>query len=179
MINMNINLRIIAIGAAIVTVIALLAVTGYRFPGSSNYTSQTDVPAMLLHYADTIIYNGKILTADEQFTIAEAVAIRDEKILSVGDDSQIRELAGPDTVMIDLEGKSVTPGFIDTHHHVHNYAFNELIGGTPVYDILRLADLEGDVSKEGLLRVLRQKAETWPRSEGWVVFTDRPQGSFN
>ncbi|MCH7708042.1 MAG: hypothetical protein IH884_06100, partial [Myxococcales bacterium] len=68
-------------------------------------------------YADMVLYNGKILTADEAFHIYEALAVRDEKFLAVGDSDRILKMAGPQTRRIDLKGKSVTPGFIETHSH--------------------------------------------------------------
>ena len=67
---------------------------------------------LIMHYADMVLYNGHIITADDDFSIAEAVAIRDGKFLAVGTTAEILPLAGPDTRRIDLNGKSMTPGFI-------------------------------------------------------------------
>ena len=67
--------------------------------------------------ADTILHNGKVLTVDADFSIAEAVAVRGDQILAVGTSNEILRLAGPDTVRIDLKGKTVTPGLINTHIH--------------------------------------------------------------
>ncbi|WP_441243076.1 amidohydrolase [Tardiphaga sp. 768_D3_N2_1] len=64
-----------------------------------------------------VLTGGKILTLDGQSTIAQALAIRDSKILAVGSDAVIKPLAGPQTRVIDLAGKSVVPGLIDTHAH--------------------------------------------------------------
>ncbi|WNV11324.1 amidohydrolase [Tardiphaga sp. 709] len=64
-----------------------------------------------------VLTGGKILTLDGQSTIAQALAIRDGKILAVGSDAAIKPLAGPQTRVIDLAGKSVVPGLIDTHAH--------------------------------------------------------------
>ena len=75
----------------------------------------SSLPPEVLHYADTVIYNGKIITADKTFTIVEAVAVRDNRFLAVGPTSQILPLAGPKTRRIDLKGKTVTPGIIDMH----------------------------------------------------------------
>ncbi|MBI4483617.1 MAG: amidohydrolase family protein [Acidobacteria bacterium] len=75
------------------------------------------LPAEVVRYADTVLYNGAILTADDRFTIAEGVAIRDGKILAVGTSQRVLSLAGPETKKIDLEGKSLVPGFFDTHLH--------------------------------------------------------------
>jgi len=67
---------------------------------------------LIMNYADTVLYNGQIITADDAFSIKEAVAIRDGKFLAVGTTDEILPLAGPETRKIDLQGKSVTPGFI-------------------------------------------------------------------
>ena len=69
-------------------------------------------PQLIMNYADTVLYNGQIITADDAFSIKEAVAIRDGKFLAVGTTDEILLLAGPETRKIDLQGKSVTPGFI-------------------------------------------------------------------
>jgi predicted amidohydrolase YtcJ len=67
--------------------------------------------------ADTILVNGKILTVDSQFSTRQAIAIRDGKITAVGNSADIRKLAGPKTRVIDLQGRTVIPGFIDSHIH--------------------------------------------------------------
>jgi predicted amidohydrolase YtcJ len=53
-----------------------------------------------------VLYNGKVLTADDKFTMAEAVAIRDGKFLAVGKTDAILPMAGPQTRKIDLKGKT-------------------------------------------------------------------------
>lgn len=72
------------------------------------------LPTELIRYADIVLYNGHVLTADADtdFTIAEAVAVRDAKILAVGSSKRILALAGQGTRRIDLRGRSLTPGFI-------------------------------------------------------------------
>ena len=75
--------------------------------------------------ADIVIFNGKVLTVDTDvgdFTVAEALAIRDGLIVAVGSDAEIQGLAGSQTQRIDLDGKSVMPGLIDTHTHPTQYA---------------------------------------------------------
>ncbi len=68
--------------------------------------------SLVMKYADMVLINGKIITADDDFSMAEAIAIRDGKFLAVGSNEDILATAGPDTRRIDLRGKSVTPGFI-------------------------------------------------------------------
>lgn len=70
------------------------------------------VPSELIAYPELILTNGKVITVDSSFTVAEAVAVRDGRILTVGTTTDIRRLAGPSTKVIDLAGKSVVPGFI-------------------------------------------------------------------
>jgi len=67
--------------------------------------------------ADTILVNGKILTVDTQFSTREAIAIREGKITAVGSNSDVRKQEGSRTRVIDLQGRTVIPGFIDSHIH--------------------------------------------------------------
>ena len=78
---------------------------------SADYAQQT---------ADTILRNGKILTVDAQFSIAEAVAILDSEVLAVGTNDDVLKLAGPDTLKMDLKGRTVTPGLTNTHVHLES-----------------------------------------------------------
>ena len=66
---------------------------------------------------DTILVNGKILTVDAQSSTREAMAIRDGRIMSLGSSAEIRKLAGPRSRVIDLQGRTVIPGLIDSHLH--------------------------------------------------------------
>lgn len=68
--------------------------------------------------ADTILSNGKIITVDTRFTIAQAVAIKGDRIIAVGSNQEIGRLVGPSTRKIDLKGRSVIPGLIDNHMHL-------------------------------------------------------------
>ncbi len=67
--------------------------------------------------ADRILTNGKIVTVDSQNSIAEAVAVKDGKFMAVGGTELIKSLASPRTETIDLGGKTVLPGIIDSHTH--------------------------------------------------------------
>jgi predicted amidohydrolase YtcJ len=67
---------------------------------------------------DLILSNGKIITVDERFAIAQALAVRGDRIVAVGSNQDIGRLAGTGTKRIDLHGKSVIPGLIDNHMHL-------------------------------------------------------------
>src|SRR6266566_7780116 len=66
---------------------------------------------------DTILVNGKILTVDQQFSIRSALAVREGRIAAIGSDAEVRKLAGAKTRTIDLQGRTVIPGLIDSHMH--------------------------------------------------------------
>jgi predicted amidohydrolase YtcJ len=67
--------------------------------------------------ADTLLVNGHIMTLDAANSIAEAIAIRGDKVLMTGSDNSIRPIAAQGAKIIDLKGRTVTPGFIDPHLH--------------------------------------------------------------
>lgn len=85
----------------------LLALTMLTFTGVLH----ADAP-------DTVFVNGRIITVDADFSIRQALAIRGERITAVGDDDTVRALAGPDTRVVDLAGRTVIPGLIDNHVHI-------------------------------------------------------------
>ncbi len=96
-------------------VLALICFTGICMITSAQSSPQSGL------YADIILINGKIVTVDKSFSIAQAVAIRDEKFIAVGTDKAIEAYAGPKTTKVDLKGKMVLPGFIDSHPHMLAY----------------------------------------------------------
>ena len=84
---------------------------------------RVEVPRQLVSYPDLIVYNAQILTVDDNSftprlgTTAQAMAVREGKILAVGRNAEILELKGPSTNVIDLKGRMVMPGMINTHDH--------------------------------------------------------------
>jgi len=68
---------------------------------------------------DTIFFNGKVTTLDRANPQAQAIAIRDSRFVAAGDDRTIMALAGPSTKKIDLKGRRVIPGLIDSHMQHH------------------------------------------------------------
>lgn len=73
--------------------------------------------AAMAQNADMILVNGKIITQDQNSSIAAALAIQGGNIAAVGTDDAIKKLAGPKTVKVDLGGRTVIPGLIDSHMH--------------------------------------------------------------
>lgn len=71
---------------------------------------------------ETIYLHGNVLTVDDARPHAQAVAVGGGRILAVGDDAQIQALKGPATTVIDLGGKTMTPGFVDGHSHIGDLA---------------------------------------------------------
>ena len=67
--------------------------------------------------ADTILTDGKIVALDSKDTIAAAIAIKDGQILAVGTANDVKKLSGPQTKTIDLKGRTVIPGLINSHIH--------------------------------------------------------------
>jgi len=107
--------------------------------------------------ADLILYNGKVVTVDEKFTIAQAVAVRADRISAVGSNDAINRLAGPNTRRIDLGGHTVLPGFIDNHMHLLRF------GTSWKYEV-RLDDIE---SRKAALAKLSARAKT-TQPGGWI-----------
>lgn len=97
--------------------------------------AQSDIPPELIHYPEFVFHNGQVLTADadQDFTIAEAVAVRGNRIFAVGTSENIRRLIGPATRVIDLKGRSLTPGFI----------YNDADNAVPAGDILKNSMWDG------------------------------------
>src|SRR5258705_5379518 len=106
---------------------------------------------------DTILTNGKIITVDDRFSIAQAVAVRGDRIVAVGTNQQINALAGPNTKRIDLGGKAVIPGLIDAHAHLTRAAETWAIEA-------RFDDVD---SRKQALEIVRAKAQSLRAGE-WV-----------
>src|SRR5918997_20898 len=94
-------------------------------------------------YADTVLTGGKVLTLDDAFSVVEAVAIRDGRVLATGTDAEIEGLTGPGTRRVALEERTVLPGLIDAHCHVR--ATGVLLAQLRLYDCRSLDDILGRV----------------------------------
>lgn len=93
--------------------------------------------------ADKLFINGNIITMDEKEAIAEAVAIKDGKILAVGKTSEINKYKGNNTVVVNLNGKTMTPGFIDGHSHFVSLVRSTVVdlSPPPVGTVKNIADI--------------------------------------
>jgi len=92
------------------------------------------VPLALLSAADAdlILRSGKVVTVDRNFSIQQAVAIKSGKILAVGSDASVLKAErGPDTKVVDLQGKTVLPGLVDSHVHAVDAGLSEFRGPLP------------------------------------------------
>ena len=109
--------------------------------------------------ADIVLTGGKVITVDDKFSIAQAVAIRGDRILAVGTNQQINALAGPATRRIDLRGRALMPGFIDNHaHYQEEGAYWSLEDR-----------LDGIETRKQALEVLRARAKQ--KGPGQWIFT--------
>jgi len=122
---------------------------------------------------DLILTNGKIVTVDDRFTVAQAVAVKGERVVAVGKNQDIGKLAGAATRKIDLGGKTVIPGLIDNHAHfmrAAEYWHQEV-------------RLDGVTSRKKALDMIAAKAKQSKPGDwvlvlgGWSLeqFTDNPQ----
>ena len=127
--------------------------------------------------ADIVLHNGKIVTVDESFSVAEAVAISGNQFHAVGPNQAVLQLAGPGTLVIDLKGRTVVPGLVDTHRHIYSYAeraYGEELG--PVKRKRYPVDWRGVRSKEDALNQIQGLMEKYQFKPGeWVYFQNRLQ----
>ena len=83
---------------------------------------------------DLILHNGKVVTADAKFSIQQAVAVEAGRISAVGTNAEMLKLRGAKTRLIDLQGKTVLPGLIDSHVHALGAGLSEYRGEIPPLD---------------------------------------------
>jgi hypothetical protein len=116
--------------------------------------------------ADMVLLNGRIITMDQRFSLAQAVAIKDGKFVAVGRDTEITPLIGKHTKVLNLSGKTVVPGFIDSHVHVK---------WTGLY--LDKINLRGISSIEDMLKAIEKKAKETPEGQ-WIQGFGWDEGYF-
>ena len=110
---------------------------------------------------DLMLLNGNVYTMNPQLSRAEAVAVRDSKIIAVGKSSDVENLGRKNFRVVDLEGKTVLPGLTDCHTHILSFAHG-----------LERVDLHGIDSSEEILSTIqsfseRLKPDEWLLGAGW------------
>jgi predicted amidohydrolase YtcJ len=106
--------------------------------------------------ATLILTGGKILTVDDDFRVVEALAVRGERILAVGTNDEILKHKADDTEVIDLSGRMVLPGLMDSHVHPHSAAMHEFDHEIPAMD-----------SVEDVLEYVRSRTRALPEGS-WI-----------
>ena len=106
--------------------------------------------------------HGTVLTVDAKDSVAQGIAVRGGRIVAVGTDAQVMRLAGAKTRVIDLHGRTATPGMIDTHSHYAEAGAEDL-------SLVKLDDAGSVVEIAGRVRerVGAAKAGEWVRGRGW------------
>jgi predicted amidohydrolase YtcJ len=112
--------------------------------------------------ADLVFINGLVYTVNERQAVAEAIAVKNERILWVGSNQDSRAYVGRKTRVIDLHGNTVLPGLTDSHYHLSEVGERELI-----------LNLEGTTSLEEFLSKVREQASRaregeWIVGRGWI-----------
>jgi predicted amidohydrolase YtcJ len=115
--------------------------------------------------ADLVLYNGRIIINDSAFNIAEAIGVRDGKIVAVGTSAAVRKLAGSQTKQLDLRGLTVIPGLIDTHTHALDWA-RSVIRNELDLNYPKVSKME-DVAKLIAERVGKLKPGDWVVGMAW------------
>ena len=98
--------------------------------------------------ADLVLIGGKVYTLDSENSIVQALAMKDGKILAVGSDEEISSYIGENSSVIDLEGKTVTPGLVESHGHLF-YTGSSLL----------TIDLSGVANYEELVAKVKESVE--------------------
>src|SRR6476620_578725 len=129
---------------------------------SAFFVAFTLATSALAQPADLVLRGGRVITVDKDWRVAQAVAIRDGRFLAVGSDAAIACHIGPNTQVIELTGKTVVPGLIDSHLHQRFAGLNgpavQLLGSRTVVDV------QNAIAE----RVARTEAGKWVMaSSGW------------
>src|SRR5262245_40632138 len=109
-------------------------------------------------FADLIVHHAKIYTVDDNFSISEAIAIKDGRIIALGPDEEVFKLAASGkTRIIDAEGHPILPGLYDSHVHLLGASASEISGPIPEFTSLQSA-----------FDYIKAKAKGLPENE-WIT----------
>ncbi|MCH8818834.1 MAG: amidohydrolase family protein [Acidobacteria bacterium] len=131
-------------------------------------------------YADTIFVNGKIVSMDDKSTstevgnIYQSIAVKGTKIVKLGTSQEVRALAGPDTTVFDLKGRTMIPGIIESHRHIYGGAVRQLdrLGFKYPPDGIKMVSMQADRDLEKTQAIMRdaiQDAVKDVNPGDWVV----------
>ena len=130
-------------------------------------------------YADTLFINGKLVSMDDASTstsvgtIYQAVAVKGDKIMRLGTNAQVRAVAGPDTEVLDLQGRTLLPGIVEPHSHIYGGAIQhmERLGFKyPPDGMIVTAKADRDLEKtQAIMRDALQDAVKKVDPGEWVV----------
>jgi len=112
--------------------------------------------------ADLILVHGQVLSVDAHDTVAQAIAVRRGVILKIGSDTEVQALAAPNAQVIDLKGRTATPGLIDTHAHIADGGVDELYG-VKLSDANSVAEIAARVKA----KVSTSRPGDWITGAGW------------
>lgn len=147
--------------------------------------------------ADLILHHGQIITVDEKFSIVEAMAIKGDRILALGEDEDVLKHSGPKTKVVDLDNKTVLPGLMDSHTHPTAASMYEFDHNVPemetIADVLGYVASRAKVLEPGKWISIRQVFITRLRDQRYptrqeldkvapnhpVVFSTGPDASVN
>lgn len=116
---------------------------------------------------DLVLWNGHVLTLDGNDSVADAIAIRAGRIEAVGSNRAIRALAGPTTTVVDLRGRTATPGLIDAHAHISSGGLAQVTG----------IDLSSARSVQEVVKRVAERAATLPDGE-WLLGSGWDEAKF-
>ena len=131
-----------------------LAAAGLGLPMQSTLSVAQTIDSRSV--PDYVVINARVLTSDDNMPRAEAFAVKDDRFIAVGTSSDILNLASSGSEIIDVEGMTVTPGFIDAHSHPSSGGVNELVQVN--------ADLRSVVE---IKQAIAERARNTPRGQ-WV-----------
>ena len=113
--------------------------------------------------ADTVYLNGKVITVDKRFSIAQAVAVKDGRFVGVGATEEMRRFVAPTTRVVDLQGRAVIPGLMDSHSHMIGAGNADT--RAPVFRAKSVADAQAIIAD--FIKTKRVAAGEWIQTSGW------------
>jgi predicted amidohydrolase YtcJ len=175
---------------------AMMTRSFYLFAGLACLLALAASPAPAAD-ADLILHHGKIVTVDKSFSIRQAIALRGDRILRVGTNDEVLKTRGKNTRLVDLGGKMVLPGLIDSHVHPNSACMTEFDHPVPemesIQDVLAYVRARARVLPAGSWIQVRQVFITRLREQRYptrkeldeaapkhpVVFSTGPDASLN